>query len=613
MSDTVRLASKFQALRGAAYGVQQSTLCGKIHLNIVGESGFSMLDSFMESLIEKKLPQTINQEYGDALVFRILHWHVGLQEQQRVPIFGDCFFQRANEASDDLITYFVAMPYVKAEPSIRALLWVIKTVNCYHTHQALSESKIDAVTKSFNDLQKDFRSISVKGDNTAYFLSAAYQLGIPFFMVLPDVFRFGTGKHSRILQSTITDKTPHLGVVLSHNKSTTASILRQVGLPVPKHLQVTNLAQAAKAASKIGYPVVIKPVDQEQGRGVYANLADNLAVEKAFKAAKMFSKHILVEKHHAGKDYRFTVFNGQVIDIFFRKAGGVVGDGIHSITELLLFEQQTPRLRRKLRLTGKIPLVMDEEALSLLSENKLTEQSIPPKGAFVALRRKNNVSTGGTFKNLTHEEAHPDNIALAIRTANVLGLDFAGIDFITRDVRSSWLEIDSIICEVNAKPQIGSSLSLDMYRAMLSVLLPEPFVVKIHLIVCVLESHHPNYDQLTRLSTSLACNSFSTVDGIWVNNQKYTRNFSNSFEAAKALPACQELEAGFSVMSLSDVLSHGIPIAKYNSIRFIVSETSNEADEKGVQRAFERLRMHSSSFFLYQGSIEEGKLKKLTT
>ena len=126
---------------------------------------------------------------------------------------------------------------------------------------------------------------------------------------------------------------------LAHNKELTATLLRQAGFPAATHLAVGDAEQAVTAARQIGYPVVVKPGDQERGIGVAAHLVDEASVRAAYQRARQHSSHILVERHVHGKDYRLTVLNGRLIKTVYRRPGGIVGDGQHSIEELLSLHQ----------------------------------------------------------------------------------------------------------------------------------------------------------------------------------------------------------------------------------------------------------------------------------
>jgi cyanophycin synthetase len=165
------------------------------------------------------------------------------------------------------------------------------------------------------------------------------------------------------------------------------------------------------------------------------------------------SKSVLVEKFIPGRDYRIVVFRGKAIWAKERRPAGVTGDGKATIRQLVDGVNADPRRGSDIYAPLK-KLVLDEEAEKLLTRDGLTFDSVPKKGAFVPLRRRANVSAGGTPLAVT-DRMHPDNARVAERAAELVGLDLAGVDLIIPDIAQSWREVPSGICEINAQPELG--------------------------------------------------------------------------------------------------------------------------------------------------------------
>ncbi|MDP1534559.1 MAG: acetate--CoA ligase family protein, partial [Rubrivivax sp.] len=276
--------------------------------------------------------------------------------------------------------------------------------------------------------------------------------------------------------------TPVLGTRLARDKFRTAQVLRQLGLPGPTHARATSPQHAVQLARRIGYPVVIKPADRDQGQGVSADLQDDAAVLAAFAFAARCSEHILVEKHADGRDYRLTILNGRLIKTIVRRAAGVVGDGQHSIAELVEQLRSDPAHRRAGQLRGHAPLELDAQAHALLAQHAMASQTVPDRGRFVALRRRANVSAGGTPE-LVVGGIHPDNQRLAERAALALQLDLAGVDLIMPDIGQSWLQTGALICEVKGQPQLGSSTTPGIYQQVLRELVSTPWRMPVVLVI----------------------------------------------------------------------------------------------------------------------------------
>lgn len=296
-----------------------------------------------------------------------------------------------------------------------------------------------------------------KGMNSLRFLDAAHELGIPVQHVAGNVYQFGWGRQARWLDSSFTDETAQISSTLARDKFSCAQALRRAGVPVPEHALAWSADEAVAIARELGFPVVVKPADLDGGHGVAAGLRHEQAVRMAFEKARTLSGQILVEKHFEGNDYRVHVFRDQAYWVAHRQPGGVTGDGIHNVAQLLATTNSDPRRGPAGSKALLKHIEMDEEAQDLLQEQSLTLEDIPAAGKFVRLRRAANIASGGVPVPML-EEAHPDNLALAVRAARALRLDLAGIDLLIPDIRTSWRESGAAICEVNAKPQLSPTL-----------------------------------------------------------------------------------------------------------------------------------------------------------
>ncbi|MBR7801498.1 Mur ligase family protein [Undibacterium fentianense] len=286
--------------------------------------------------------------------------------------------------------------------------------------------------------------------STYRFALAAKKRGIPCFTQL-GVLRLGQGKNARRLNSTFTDRTSNIGVAVAKQKAQTNRYLLAAAIPVPESEIFTDPATGLLFAKRIGFPVVVKPSNLDQGVGVVPDIRDEESYFRAFENAMRLGKHsVIVEKHVWGDDHRLLVVGGRFTIATKRTPGGVMGDGLHTVAELVAIENNSPH-RGEDKRSMLISLRLDEEALICLSRQELQLDSIPASGQFIALRRIANISAGGTATDVT-DLVHPDNKILVERAARVIGLDIAGIDFICPDIARSWREVGGAICEVNAQP-----------------------------------------------------------------------------------------------------------------------------------------------------------------
>ena len=289
------------------------------------------------------------------------------------------------------------------------------------------------------------------GPSTASLVRAAEERGIPWIRLnSQSLIQFGHGKYQQRIQATITSRTPHIAVELASDKEETNKILAGLGLPVPKQALVTREEDAVRSAAEIGYPVVVKPYNANHGRGVAIHLTDAAQVRAAFPVAQQHSRSVIVESFIRGDDHRMLVVNGQLIAVAKRVPGHVVGDGRHTIEDLVKIVNSDPRrgVGHEKVLTR---LEFDHQADRLLAKKGYDRNTVPPKGEMVYLRSTGNLSTGGTSIDVT-DIVHPDNVEMAVRTIKAIGLDVGGVDFLTPDITVSYKENGGAICEVNAAP-----------------------------------------------------------------------------------------------------------------------------------------------------------------
>ena len=297
----------------------------------------------------------------------------------------------------------------------------------------------------------DFAQRRQLGPSTGSLVRAADARDIPW-MRLNDysLVQLGQGKYQKRIQATVTSETRHIAVEIASDKEETNRILGELGLPVPRQRVVRTAEAAASAADRLGYPVVVKPLDANHGRGVSLDLKNGDEVRAAFEKAREHARSVVVENFLAGFDHRMLVIGGELVAVAKRVPGHVIGDGEHTIAELVAIVNSDPRrgIGHEKVLTR---IELDPQAERLMADKGVTADSVLPKDELFYLRGTGNLSTGGTAIDLT-DVVHPDNKEMAVRAAKAIGLDVCGVDFITPDIRESHREVGGGICEVNAAP-----------------------------------------------------------------------------------------------------------------------------------------------------------------
>ncbi len=291
------------------------------------------------------------------------------------------------------------------------------------------------------------------GPSTQALIDEAVSRDIPYIRLdRHSLVQLGQGVHQQRIRATMTSRTSALGVDIASDKSLTNRLLDSAGLPVPRSEVVTDEEEAVAAARRIGFPVVLKPLDGNHGRGVSLDIRDDATVRAAFGEALRESRagDVVVETFVAGNDYRVLVIGGRVAAVAQRVPASVTGDGNHTIRQLVELANADPRrgIGHEKVLTR---IRLDAKAEELVRSQGFGLDDVPPEGTFVKLVQTGNMSTGGTSTDRT-TEAHPDNLEIAETAARVVGLDVAGIDFICPDIATPVRETGGAIVEVNAAP-----------------------------------------------------------------------------------------------------------------------------------------------------------------
>ena len=315
----------------------------------------------------------------------------------------------------------------------------------------------DILIGEFLDYLKKISVEAELGPSTEAIVSQAKKRGIPVTRIGHEsLVRLGYGKNSRLVESTLTDATACICADISSNKQLTRYLLSEQSIPVPYGKVVYSEISALMAASQIGMPVVVKPLDSNQGKGVHLNLNSCSEIRGAFLCASKYSSGIIVEQFKKGRDYRVLVVGSAVRAVAQRVPAHVAGDGRHTVKELVDIVNEDPRRgERHERPLTKIRL--DDVAVALLRKSGMTPDTVPKDGETVLLRENGNLSTGGTAVDCT-DSIHPDNAELAVQAAGALGIDIAGVDIVTEDISQSILDTGGVIVEVNTAPGIRMHL-----------------------------------------------------------------------------------------------------------------------------------------------------------
>jgi len=315
----------------------------------------------------------------------------------------------------------------------------------------MSGAAVDAaaILQNLRVLYEDVRL----GPSTGVIVEEARRRGIPVRRLgSGSLVQLGMGRYLRRIQATTCDGTSIIAADIAQDKDLTKRMLQGIGLAVPTGAVARDVERAVEIAEEIGFPVILKPLDGNQGRGISPRVDDAAGVRAAWARVGERYGTMLVEHHVDGRDHRVLVVNGKVVAVAERVAAHVMGDGQHTVAQLIEEANQDPRRGRGHgNVLTRIP--SDEATLEFLALSGRTLETIPAEGERVFLRPTANLSTGGTSIDRT-DSIHPDNVTACEMAAGVVGLDIAGLDVLTPDISVPFHENGAVIIEVNAGPGI---------------------------------------------------------------------------------------------------------------------------------------------------------------
>ncbi len=506
----------------------------------------------------------------------LFYWMCALLEMHQQPVLN---LPRASKIqAGGHSEWVLVLPCLDSAPILAALQTGLKALSMAHLRSAKLTPLLPQLAELVREKAPYLKSQALTGFNTLHFIKEAHRLCMPWFRFSRNIFQLGYGVHSRLLLSSTTDTTGNIAVALARNKQQANALLRDAGMPVPEQGVVTSADESVSLARRIGYPVVIKPADLDGGVGVSALLQDERSVRAAYAHAAEHSKNIIIEKHIEGNDYRILVVNGQVLGVVERSPGGVTGDGVRTIRELVELQNHERAMatdeRRYLH-----PIEADQEAERMLGWAGVGWDTVPVRGDIIRLRAAANVATGGMPREIPVADMHPDNLALARRVARVLRLDVAGIDLLMPDIRRSWMESGAGICEVNAQPQMFTTMHAPMLQALMRGTQGRIPVVVILTSSSNCEISAKLYERMLEIYpvTGWVSNSVVRLGG-----QPVMRSSRGIFDASRALLMDDSVEALVVSVSDSDILATGWPCDQCDVLLFVgdrdVSRSSHSRD-----------------------------------
>ncbi len=414
--------------------------------------------------------------------------------------------------------YFVVFSYMEEDAGVFAARSAVKIA------QALAdgvEYDLEADIQVMRETREDTRL----GPSTGSIVEEAAKRGIPFIRLnKQSLVQLGYGIHQQRIRATIASTTSTIAVDIAGDKEETKNLLEAAEIAVPRGSIVRNEEELKEAIDDFGYPLVLKPIDGNHGKGATTNINNWETAVKAMAAAQAYSRSVICEKFIKGYDFRILVINYKFTCAALRTPASVEGDGEHTL-EWLVAETNKDGRRGYGHEKVLTQITIDAFTQKMLDDAGLTMQSVPAKDERVLLKPTANLSTGGTSTDVT-DEVHPANIFMAERIARIIGLDICGIDVMAPDLKEPIRENGGAVLEVNAAPgfrmhiEPAEGLPRNVAEPVVEMLFPNRSTGRIPIIAIT----GTNGKTTTTRLTAHICKSagykvgFTTSDGVYIQN-----------------------------------------------------------------------------------------------
>ena len=444
--------------------------------------------------------------------------------------------------------------------------------------------------KSMSSLQRLARR-SAYGPTTQSLIDEAKRRGIPFMRLNEQsLIQFGHGRFQQRVRASITGQTSIIATEIASDKNLTKKLLGDSGIPVPRGVVVRDVEEAVREARRLRYPLVTKPLDGNHGRGVTIGISDEEQLRFGFAEAQAQSKGrgIIVEEYFAGHDHRILVVNGKLIAVSERIPAHVIGDGVHTIGQLIEEVNKDPR-RGEGHEKVMTKIKVDAHIVEYLARSNLAIDRIPAAGDVVMLRATANLSTGGTAVDRTNE-IHFDNAEIARRAAMIIGLDIAGIDFIAPDITQSVRKTGGGVIEVNAAPgfrmhiEPSEGAPRDVARPVMEMLFPRGSRSRVPIIAITGTNGKSTVGRMVKqVIRQTGCTvGLTSTSGVLVNDVLVSEGDATGPRSARLILRDPTVEVAVLETARGGLLREGLAFEQ-SDIGVVLNVTADHLGLKGIE------------------------------
>lgn len=514
------------------------------------------------------------EEDKKYFIKRVLKLSVCLLQGINIPIFSEgkiysIYHNKDNDNYDITISlHYIEYIATKIYNSVvRTSIEIISRIFIYNISKNNLKKLHDIVEEQIYFPYKHFSGSS---KSTLPILKTAFTLNIPYRRLVSGIYQLGWCKNSLWLSGSSISSDSKIGAQIVGNKMLTAILLKDVGLPHPIHKLVHKKDECIPAAKRLGYPLVVKPTDENGGRGVLLNIDNDEKLLIAFDQCLLFSKsgQILLEKQVKGICHRIFIVKQKLLYVIKRWPKSIQGNGKNTVKELIS-KLNSENIILPLWLQVE-PYPLDDESKEVISSYGYTEDTILKKDEWLPLRYTESGQFGGRNEDVT-KLIHPDNIEIALRAASLFGMEVAGIDLISEDISKPWYENNAIMNEVNFSPQLGRDT---LSRKYIPNYLQNTINNKGRIPITVIIGKEKALDKAIALqkekrktnTTTFVCSNDKILNsaGKSIHYKSKTLN-----DRVKSLFLCKDIEELIIVVQNDDVLLTGIELDKIDYLSFI--------------------------------------------